>query len=126
VASGGSALVDTTDFQIRSDLAKFTSTKLLFWIEALSLVGCDLITTEYTKMAFRLRKYFFIPLNLVCPDLALQRTPDPETRHLLYDPERLVQQFFDPINESALQLYFTALHYLPLEVPLRRMYGHEK
>ena len=44
---------------------------------------------------------------------------------LLYDAERFILEFFDPISLSALQVYHSALPFVPSSTQLRRLYSHE-
>ncbi|KIK17240.1 hypothetical protein PISMIDRAFT_111922, partial [Pisolithus microcarpus 441] len=87
-------------------LSEFTSTKLLYWIEALSLEGrLPLCISNLVTV---------IPWCKVCP----------KTSSLIYDAYRLVLDFHQVINVSAMQLYHSALVFIP-NGPLLNAYRHE-
>ncbi|KIJ62505.1 hypothetical protein HYDPIDRAFT_169151 [Hydnomerulius pinastri MD-312] len=83
---------------------------LLNWIEVLSLVG------ELDSA--------IVSLRVVADWLKSSSNPHQETLALLRDAERLVLMFFDPIQQSALQVYNT-IPLVPKLAQLRATYQHE-
>ncbi|KZP12187.1 WD40 repeat-like protein [Athelia psychrophila] len=95
-----------------ADLEAFFAKSLLYWLEALSLLGkFDEITVSSLHSAREWIKNLESPL--------------PDVLKLIEDAERLVLEFFDPITESAMHLYHSALPFLPTTTHLRRVYAHE-
>ncbi|KIK16445.1 hypothetical protein PISMIDRAFT_15826, partial [Pisolithus microcarpus 441] len=90
-------------------LSEFTSTKLLYWIEALSLEG-----------RFPLCINNLVTVIPWCKANAV----GPKTSNLIYDAYRLVLDFHRVINVSAVQLYHSALVFIP-NCSLLHAYRHE-
>ncbi|EIW78356.1 hypothetical protein CONPUDRAFT_167380 [Coniophora puteana RWD-64-598 SS2] len=91
-------------------LVHFLQEQLLLFIEALSLMGClDLAAIRLTD-ASRVVSMWGSSHER---DAVLE---------LLYDAWRLVSQFFEPIRDSALHLYESALPMCPLDTRIRRTY----
>src|ERR1700731_4841346 len=51
---------------------------------------------------------------------------DPVVSALLYDSERMIQEFFPALSASALQVYFTALPFMPVGSELYKTYHDKK
>ncbi|KIK25718.1 hypothetical protein PISMIDRAFT_96257, partial [Pisolithus microcarpus 441] len=92
-------------------LSEFTSTKLLYWIEALSLEGRFPLCINNLVTLLGL---ILLEANAV----------GPKTSNLIYDAYRLVLDFHRVINVSALQLYHSALVFIP-NCSLLHAYRHE-
>ncbi|KAH7911672.1 hypothetical protein BJ138DRAFT_1149976 [Hygrophoropsis aurantiaca] len=93
-------------------LRKFIRTSLLYWIEALSLLGAlEGIFVTMDQTIHFLRSH---------PDFV-----DAEAMNLLEDANRLVMMFFYPISQSALQIYHSALPFTPLLTQIRKTYHKE-
>ncbi|KAI6160843.1 WD40-repeat-containing domain protein [Pisolithus thermaeus] len=90
-------------------LSEFTSTKLLYWIEALSLEG-----------RFPLCISNLVTVMPWCKANAV----GPKTSNVIYDAYRLVLDFHQVIDVSALQLYHSALIFIP-NCSLLHAYRHE-
>ncbi|KAF9231030.1 hypothetical protein BU15DRAFT_82907 [Melanogaster broomeanus] len=88
----------------------FARVYLLNWIEVLSLMG------ELESGIISLRG--------VADWLKSSLEPHQETLALLQDAERLVLMFFDPIQQAALQVYYS-VPYCPNNVQLRTTYQRE-
>ncbi|KAH7926348.1 WD40 repeat-like protein [Leucogyrophana mollusca] len=89
-------------------LRTFTrSTTLLYWLEALSLLG------TFSNVVAMLRDTI----------QWLRELPEPpaDDMDVLSDAERLVLMFFDPISQSALHIYHTALPFTPQSTTLRKL-----
>lgn len=98
-----------TDIQkeLVKELSKFASTKLLYWIEVLSLEG----------------RFPLCSSNLVAV-IPWCKAVDPTIFHLIYDAYRLVLDFHNAINISAVQVYHSALVFIP-KCSLLHAYEHE-
>ncbi|KAI6107721.1 WD40-repeat-containing domain protein [Pisolithus croceorrhizus] len=90
-------------------LSEFTSTKLLYWIEALSLEG-----------RFPLCISNLVTVIPWCKANAV----GPKISNLIYDAYRLVLDFHQVIDVSAVQLYHSALIFIP-NCSLLHAYQHE-
>jgi WD40 repeat protein len=55
----------------------------------------------------------------------LQGSIEPRTQELLYDTERVIRRFFDPISQCALQVYYSAARFLPLQAALCHLDDHQ-
>ncbi|KAG6819744.1 hypothetical protein H0H93_009091 [Arthromyces matolae] len=93
--------------QLVSHLSEFASTKLLYWIEVLSLEG----------------RFSLCIRNL---DAAMPwcKVASPTVYSLVYDAYRLALDYHNALNISALQVYHSALVFIP-NCSLLRAYQHE-
>ncbi|KAI9060387.1 WD40 repeat-like protein [Trametes sanguinea] len=89
-------------------LEEFCDTRLLYWVEALSLLGCVDIAVEALRSTQLLLKQ---------QNAFLRETQVPA---LLYDCERIVQAFYPVISTSFMEIYRTAIPYSPIDSLLRR------
>ncbi|KAI9057829.1 hypothetical protein FKP32DRAFT_1607004 [Trametes sanguinea] len=89
-------------------LEEFCDTRLLYWVEALSLLGCVDIAVEALRSTQLLLKQ---------QNAFLRETQVPA---LLYDCERSVQTFYPVISTSFMEIYRTAIPYSPIDSLLRR------
>ncbi|KAJ7819116.1 WD40-repeat-containing domain protein [Mycena olivaceomarginata] len=104
--------LSTNDTELQKKLvermSEFASTKLLYWVEVLSLEGrfplC--ISNLVTLASFSVKEVI------------------PGTYHLIYDAYRLVLDFHNVINISAVQVYNSALIFIP-DCSLLHAYEHE-
>ncbi|KAI9057822.1 WD40 repeat-like protein [Trametes sanguinea] len=109
-------------------LEEFCNTRLLYWLEALSLLGCVEIAVEALRSTQLLLKVHIRCLPLLrCsthPKRAQQNASLGEIQvpALLYDCERIVQAFYPVISMSFMEIYRTAIPYSHIDSPLRR--GH--
>ncbi|KAM6491915.1 WD40-repeat-containing domain protein [Amanita muscaria] len=90
-------------------LSKFATTKILYWIELLSLEG-----------RFPLCISNLVAVIPWCKAGAL----DPSVFHLIYDAYRLALDFHNVLNVSAVQVYHSALVFIP-ECSLLQAYERE-
>ncbi|KAJ7722687.1 WD40-repeat-containing domain protein [Mycena metata] len=101
----------TKDTELQEELAErmseFASTKLLYWVEVLSLEG----------------KFPLCISNLIAV-FAWCKEVLPATYDLIYDAYRLVLDFQKVINISAVQVYNSALVFIP-NCSILRAYEHE-
>ncbi|KAH7927519.1 WD40 repeat-like protein [Leucogyrophana mollusca] len=102
---------DETLDDIMGLLETFSRTAVLYWAETLSLIG------ELDNAVLILREAIRW-LNLLS-------TPPTIVVTLFKDMERLVLMFFDPISQSALHVYHTALPFAPTNTPLRKEFQRE-
>ena len=93
--------------ELVEELSKFASTKLLYWVEVLSLEG----------------RFPLCISNLVAV-IPWCEAVDTTIFHLMYDGYRLVLDFHNAINVSAVQVYHSALVFIP-KCPLLHAYEHE-
>ncbi|KAH7925764.1 WD40 repeat-like protein [Leucogyrophana mollusca] len=92
-------------------LLTFSRTSILYWVETLSLIGAlDSAVTMLRDAIIWLK---------------LMPTPPTDVLALLKDTQRLVLMFFDPISQSALHVYYTALPLAPTNTLLRKEFQHE-
>ena len=98
-----------TDFQkeLVTELSKFASTKLLYWVEVLSLEG----------------RFPLCISNLIAV-IPWCKAVDLTIFRLIYDAYRLVLDFHNAINVSAVQVYHSALVFIP-KCSLLHAYEHE-
>ena len=98
-----------TDLQkeLVKELSKFASTKLLYWVEVLSLEG-----------------RFPLCISNLVTIIPWCKAVDPTIFHLIYDAYRLVLDFHNVINVSAVQVYHSALIFIP-KCALLHAYKHE-
>ncbi|KAJ2975026.1 hypothetical protein NUW54_g11796 [Trametes sanguinea] len=94
-----------TDEELLLTLEEFCKTRLLYWLEALSLLGCVEIAVEALRST-----------QLLLKNASLRETELPA---LLYDCERIVQAFYPVISTSFMEIYRTAIPYSPIESLLR-------
>ncbi|KAH7905122.1 hypothetical protein BJ138DRAFT_1073016, partial [Hygrophoropsis aurantiaca] len=93
-------------------LRKFIGTSLLYWIEATSLLGVlenVSVMLDQTINFLKSYPYFIYATSL----------------NLLEDANHLVLMYFYPINQSALQIYHSALPFTPLSTQIRKIYQKE-
>ncbi|KAJ7039994.1 WD40-repeat-containing domain protein [Mycena alexandri] len=88
-------------------MSEFASTKLLYWVEVLSLEGRFPLCISNLLAAFPW-----------CKEVI------PVTYHLIYDAYRLVLDFHNVINISAVQVYNSALVFIP-NCSILQAYEHE-
>ncbi|KAH7921005.1 WD40 repeat-like protein [Leucogyrophana mollusca] len=89
-------------------LKTFSQKAMLHWVEAHSLLGaCDSTVLMLRDGISWLKRLFSPPMEIM---------------KLLNDAERLVLMFFEPISQSALQVYQTALPFAPSSTLLRKTY----
>ncbi|TPX36256.1 hypothetical protein SmJEL517_g01460 [Synchytrium microbalum] len=99
-----SATMDYDEIKaIRSLIQSFCESKLLFWVEVLSLVGrLDVAMTEPASIQFSVSE---------------------QSRQLLLDISRLVSYFKTPIEVSALHIYRSAWRFCPRDTSLYIAYN---
>ncbi|KAH7907479.1 hypothetical protein BJ138DRAFT_1092605, partial [Hygrophoropsis aurantiaca] len=93
-------------------LHKFIGTSLLYWIEAMSLLG--VLENVYVMLD---QTIHFLKSHL---NFAHAVSLD-----LLEDINHLVMMYFYPINQSALQIYHSALPFTPSLTQIRKTYQKE-
>ncbi|KAH7921578.1 WD40 repeat-like protein [Leucogyrophana mollusca] len=101
----------TMNESIISTLQGFLRTSLLYWTEAVSLLG----TLDSAVMMLRDVTGWLKQLS----------TPPKDAMNLLKDAERMVLMSFDPISRSALHVYYTALAFTPSSALLRKVFQQE-
>ncbi|KAH7915299.1 hypothetical protein BJ138DRAFT_1077761, partial [Hygrophoropsis aurantiaca] len=93
-------------------LQKFIGTSLLYWIEAMSLLGVlENVSVMLDQTIHFLKSY---PYFIYATSL-----------NLLEDANHLVLMYFYPISQSALQIYHLALPFAPLSTKIRKIYQKE-
>ncbi|KZP18923.1 WD40 repeat-like protein [Athelia psychrophila] len=97
---------------LAADLEVFAAQSLLYWVEALSLLG------KFDEIAIS-------SLHSARTWIKNLETPLTDVLSLIEDAERLSLEFFDPIADSAMHLYHSALPFSPSATRLRRTYAHE-
>ncbi|KAH7925768.1 WD40 repeat-like protein [Leucogyrophana mollusca] len=97
--------------QLISTLHAFLQTSLLYWMETLSLLGAlDSAVMMLQDTARWLKRV---------------SQPPKDALDLLNDVERFVLMFFEPISQSALHVYYTALPFTPSSTTLRKLCQRE-
>ncbi|EIW78953.1 hypothetical protein CONPUDRAFT_166806 [Coniophora puteana RWD-64-598 SS2] len=99
----------TPDSTLRGLLVSFVKENLLHWIEVVSLLGVIRIFSPLREVAEVISTWELSPEQNII-------------NTLFYDTYRLVHHFSDPISDSALHVYHTALPLCPLETKLREVY----
>ncbi|CDO71101.1 hypothetical protein BN946_scf184844.g105 [Trametes cinnabarina] len=96
------------DQEILDALVKLCNNSLLYWLEALSLLGAVDMAIEALQGARE----------------ALEKLPLPPTNvpSLLYDCERIVRSFYPALSAGCFQAYKSAIPFSPTNTLLRSMY----
>jgi WD40 repeat protein len=119
------------DQEILEALNKFCMSHLLYWLEALSLLGSVDIAIEAlqtSREALQVGNQLESSSRIITHDLADgQRLPLPPTDvpALLYDCERIVRFFYPAISASCFQTYKCVLPFSPTTSLLRTLYSSE-
>ncbi|KAJ7211904.1 WD40-repeat-containing domain protein [Mycena haematopus] len=106
---------DNTELQkeLGARMSEFASTKLLYWIEVLSLEG------RFSLCISNLPITSLVTFVLFSIQIAI-----PGIYHIIYDAYRLVLDFHNVLNISAVQVYNSALVFIP-NCSLLHAYEHE-
>ncbi|KAG9311510.1 hypothetical protein JVU11DRAFT_7713 [Chiua virens] len=94
-----------------SALQRFTTTALLYWMEALSIFG------ELESAAVMLREGISWLKTL--------HEPPKDALALLEDAERFVVFYMDPISQCALHVYLTAMAWVPANSVVYKTFKHQ-
>ncbi|CDO69929.1 hypothetical protein BN946_scf184836.g3 [Trametes cinnabarina] len=113
--------------ELLSALEEFSKSRLLYWLEALSLLGCvDGAIEALQSVQIFLKASPSQPSNELSDTYAILRLQsqsprDTKVSSLLYDCERVVRAFYPIISTSTMHMYSTIALFSPLESPLRRL-----
>ncbi|KAL7278427.1 hypothetical protein ACG7TL_007424 [Trametes sanguinea] len=94
--------------EVLAALEEFCETRLLHWVETLSLLGCVDIAVKALRST-----------QLSLKSLALRELRR-DVLAVLYECERMVQAFYPAISASFMQVYRTAIPFSPADSLLRR------
>lgn len=108
---GSNSDARTSQIQLAA-LQSFSTEKLLFWIEVMSLVGA---TAEAILMARNVHQWL-----LQCSS----GISDSTLTTLWNDAQRFIAAFLEPIMFGALQIYCSALPHCPVGTKLFELYGN--
>ncbi|KAG8857829.1 hypothetical protein FRB96_005548 [Tulasnella sp. 330] len=100
----------TSDEDLARAVSEFCTSKLLEWLESLSLLG----RMDVAVSSLKLLRHWYM------------KTPSPMdlVKELLYDGLRFVMEYFSAIQSSAIQVYYSALQLAP-NCALRHIYQRE-
>ncbi|CDO75023.1 hypothetical protein BN946_scf185026.g1 [Trametes cinnabarina] len=119
--------------ELLSALEEFSKSRLLYWLEALSLLGCvDGSIEALQSVQVFLKVPHSQPFVKPCNTYSILRLQSQtlratEVSSLLYDCERVVRAFYPIISTSAMHMYSTIAIFAPLESPLRPLAtAHER
>ncbi|KAG8941668.1 hypothetical protein FRC03_004227 [Tulasnella sp. 419] len=131
IARQTSQLLSEMDEQLHSELTTFVNKKLLQWLEVLSLLGWLDVAISALQMTREWLQLFGrgdidpFSFHRFLPQI-LDLGPRPDDRiSLLLDADRFVIRFFEPIKQSASQVYHSALAFAPTDNPIFQTYEAE-
>lgn len=116
--------IDTNDSEVVEQLDRFSSKYLLFWIEAMSLLGATRHAIDHMRDAHQWAVSIyccciFLTLTTICK---VKWAKDTTLETMLYDGLRFITKHQVIISSSSMNTYMTALLLTPQDTTLYKAY----